>query len=58
MKRLKTSDQASDVNKTFTLMEGEKIKCEVILPRNEMRDEITEYCVYQILSINVLCCYL
>ena len=28
---------------TFTFMEGERMKCEVILQRNEMRGEITKY---------------
>ena len=27
---------------TFALVEGEKMKCKVILPSNEMRGEITE----------------
>ena len=27
--------------RTFTLMEGQQIKCEVILPKNEMRGENT-----------------
>ena len=27
------------------------MKCFVILPRNEMRGEITEYCFYQTLSL-------
>ena len=38
----------------FTLMEGEKMKREVILPRSEMRAEITKYCFYQTLSMHVL----
>ena len=36
---------------TFALMEGEEIKCEVILPWHEMRGEITEYYFYKTLSI-------
>ena len=36
---------------TFTLVEGEKMICDVILPRNEVKGEITKYCIYQTLSI-------
>ena len=36
---------------TLTLAKGEKMKCEVILPRNEMKGEIIEYCFYQTLPI-------
>ena len=34
---------------TFTLIEGETMKCEVIFPRNEMRGEIVQYCSDQTL---------
>ena len=33
---------------TFTLMEGEEIKCEVFFLRNEMRGEITKNCYYSV----------
>ena len=36
---------------TFALAEGEKMKCKVILPCNEMRGEITENDFYQTLSM-------
>ena len=39
----------------FTHVEGEKMKCEVILPRNKLRGRTTEYCFYQALCKN---CYL
>ena len=32
-------------------MMGEKLKCKVILPRNEMWGEINEYYFFRILSI-------
>ena len=37
--------------RTFTFMEGEKMKCKIILPWNEIRGEITEYYFYQTLSM-------
>ena len=56
LKRLKTSDnEKSDAKKTFASIEGEKMKSEVILPSNEMRGKITEYCFYQTLSIKESC---
>ena len=39
------------IKRTFTLMEGKNMKCEVILQRDEMRGENTEYCFNQTLSI-------
>ena len=35
----------------FTLIECEKMKCEVILLRNVMRGEIIQKCFYQTLSM-------
>ena len=40
---------------TFTLIEGEKMSCEVILQGNEMRGEIAEYDFYQTLSMIIGC---
>ena len=37
----------------FALVQGEKIKCKVILLRDEMMGEITEYLFYRTLSIYI-----
>ena len=38
--------------KTFALMEGEKMKSEIVLTSNELRDEIfTELCLHIILAL-------
>ena len=41
--------------KTFTLIEGEKMKCKVIFRLFEMRGEVTEY-FFSELSVNLLFC--
>ena len=38
---------------TLTLVEGEKMRCEVILRRNKIRGEITEHYFYHNLSLYV-----
>ena len=37
--------------RTFELVEGEKMKCEVILPQNEIRGEINEHFLPQTIYV-------